>query len=270
MSVAVIAGNGTGMERDYDFSSAVHFRDLKPPAEIGRNAGERAVRRLHPRKAASQRVTIVYDRRIAASLLGHLAGAISGPAVARGTSFLKDMLNKQVFSSAITIVDDPLMRRGHGSRPFDAEGVSVRRTEVVAEGILRSFLLDQSSARQLGLKPTGHASRGTGSPPSPSPSNFHLAKGAMTPDELMADIGKGFYVTELLGMGVNGVTGDYSRGAAGFWIEKGTLTHPVSEVTIAGNLRDMYRNLTPADDLEFRLAVNAPTCRVEGMTIAGA
>jgi PmbA protein len=191
MSVAVIAGNGTGMERDYDFSSAVHFRDLKPAAEIGRNAGERAVRRLHPRKVSSQRVTIVYDRRIAGSLIGHLAGAISGPAVARGTSFLKDMLNKQVFSPGITIIDDPHMRRGLGSRPFDAEGVRVQRMDVVAEGILRSFLLDQSSARQLGLKPTGHASRGTGSQPSPSPSNFHLAKGTMTPKELMADIARG-------------------------------------------------------------------------------
>ena len=270
VSVAVIAGNGTGMERDYDFSSAVHFHDLKPAAEIGRNAGERAVRRLHPRKVSSQRVSIVYDRRIAASLIGHLAGAISGPAVARGTSFLKDMLNKQVFSPGITIIDDPHLRRGLGSRPFDAEGIRVRRMEVVAEGMLRSFLLDQSSARQLGLEPTGHAGRGTGSQPSPSPSNFYLAKGTLSPKALMADIGRGFYVTELLGMGVNGVTGDYSRGAAGFWIENGTLTHPVSEVTIAGNLKDMYRNLTPADDLEFRMAMNAPTCRVEGMTIAGA
>ena len=270
VSVAVIAGNGTGMERDYDFSSAVHFRDLQPAAEIGRNAGERAVRRLHPRKVSSQRVPIVYDRRIAASLIGHLAGAISGPAVARGTSFLKDMLNKQVFSPGITIIDDPHMRRGLGSRPFDAEGVRVRRMEVVAEGMLRSFLLDQSSARQLGLEPTGHASRGTGSQPSPSPSNFYLAKGTLSPQALIADIGRGFYVTELLGMGVNGVTGDYSRGAAGFWIENGALTHPVSEVTIAGNLKDMYRNLTPADDLEFRMGMNAPTCRVEGMTIAGA
>jgi PmbA protein len=270
VSVAVIAGNGTGMERDYDFSSSVHFHDLRPAADIGRNAGERAVRRLHPRKVSSQRVSIVYDRRIAASLIGHLAGAISGPAVARGTSFLKDMLNKQVLSLGITIIDDPHMRRGLGSRPFDAEGVRVRRMEVVAEGTLRSFLLDQSSARQLALEPTGHASRGTGSQPSPSPSNFYLAKGTLSPEALMADIGKGFYVTELLGMGVNGVTGDYSRGAAGFWIENGALTYPVSEVTIAGNLKDMYRNLTPADDLEFRMAMNAPTCRVEGMTIAGA
>ncbi|HKG74034.1 MAG TPA: TldD/PmbA family protein [Aestuariivirgaceae bacterium] len=270
VSVAVIAGDGTGMERDYDFSSSVHFHDLRPAAEIGRNAGERAVRRLHPRKVSSQRVSIVYDRRIAASLIGHLAGAISGPAVARGTSFLKDMLNKQVFSPGITIIDDPHMTRGLGSRPFDAEGVRVWRMDVVAEGTLRSFLLDQSSARQLRLEPTGHASRGTGSQPSPSPSNFYLAKGTLSPDALMADIGKGLYVTELLGMGVNGVTGDYSRGAAGFWIENGALTHPVSEVTIAGNLKDMYRNLTPADDLEFRMAMNAPTCRVEGMTIAGA
>jgi PmbA protein len=270
VSVAVIAGDGTQMERDYDFSSAVHFNDLKPAEEIGRNAGERAVRRLHPRKVSSQRVPIVYDRRIAASLLGHFAGAISGAAVARGTSFLKDRLNQQVFAKGITIIDDPLMRRGLGSRPFDAEGITVRRMEIVAEGVLRSFLLDQSSARQLKLAPTGHASRGTGGPPSPSPSNLYLANGTLTPAALMADIGSGFYVTELLGMGVNGVTGDYSRGAAGFWIENGVLAYPVSEVTIAGNLTDMYRSLTPADDLEFKMAVNAPTCRVEGMTIAGA
>jgi PmbA protein len=269
-SVSVIAGNGTAMERDYDFSSAVHLKDLLPAATVGRQAGERAVKRLNPRKVRSQRVPIVYDRRISASLIGHLAAAISGPAVARGTSFLKDMLGKDVFSPGITIIDDPLKRRGLGSRPFDAEGLAVERTEIVSHGVLKSFLLDQSSARQLNLQPTGHASRGTGSPPAPSPSNLFLANGSRTAEALMKDIDSGFYVTELLGMGVNGVTGDYSRGATGFWIEKGALSYPVSEVTIAGNLKDMFRALTQANDLEFKMATNAPTIRVEGMTVAGA
>jgi PmbA protein len=270
VSVAVIAGEGTAMERDYDYSSAVHFKDLVAARTIGLRAGERAVRRLNPRKVSSQRVPIVYDWRISAGLVGHFAGAISGPAVARGTSFLKDMMGKQVFATGITIKDDPLMRRGLGSRPFDAEGMAASGKELVSNGVLDSFLLDQSSARQLGLEPTGHAGRGTGSPPSPAPSNLYLANGSLTPDELMADIGSGFYATELLGMGVNSVTGDYSRGAAGFWIEKGALSYPVSEITIAGNLKDMYRRLTPADDLEFKMATNAPTVRVEGMTVAGA
>jgi PmbA protein len=268
--VSVIAGDDTAMERDYDFSSAVHFKDLLPAATVGRQAGERAVKRLNPRKVRSQRVPIVYDRRISASLIGHLAAAISGPAVARGTSFLKDMLGKEVFSPGITIIDDPLKRRGLGSRPFDAEGLGVARKEIVSHGELKSFLLDQSSARQLGLQPTGHASRGTGSPPAPSPSNLFLANGSLTAEALMEDIASGFYVTELMGMGVNGVTGDYSRGATGFWIEKGVLSYPVSEVTIAGNLKDMFRALTQANDLEFKMATNAPTIRVEGMTVAGA
>ena len=269
-SVSVIAGEGTGMERDYDFSSAVHFKNLVPAKAVGLRAGEQTVRRLNPRKVPSQRVPVVYDRRISASLIGHFAGAISGPAVARGTSFLKDMMGKEIFAPGITIVDDPLMRRGLGSRPFDAEGLAVARKELVSDGVLKSFLLDQSSARQLGLEPTGHASRGTGSPPAPSPSNLYLVNGTQTAEMLMADITSGFYVTELLGMGVNSVTGDYSRGATGFWIENGTLSYPVSEVTIAGNLRVMYRKLTPANDLEFKMATNAPTIRVEGMTVAGA
>jgi len=269
-SVSVIAGEGTGMERDYDYSSAVHYGDLKPAAAIGKSAGERAVRRLKPRKMPSQRVPVVYDRRVSASLIGHFAGAISGPSVARGTSFLKDMMEKQVFADDINIMDDPLRQRGLGSRPFDAEGLAVRRMALAEKGVLKSFLLDQRSARQLKLKPTGHASRGTSSPPSPSPSNLYMDKGSQTFESLIGDIVQGFYVTELLGMGVNGVTGDYSRGATGFWIENGRLAFPVSEVTIAGNLKDMYRNMSAADDLEFKMATNAPTIRVEGMTVAGA
>jgi PmbA protein len=268
-SVSAIAGDGTGMERDYDYSSAVHYGDLKPAALIGRNAGERAVKRVKPRKMPSQRVPVVYDRRVSASLIGHFAGAISGPSIARGTSFLKDMMETQVFAEGISIIDDPLRRRGLGSRPFDAEGLAVKRMALAERGVLKSFLLDQRSARQLKLSPTGHASRGTSSPPSPSPSNLYMENGSHSFESLIGDIAQGFYVTELLGMGVNGVTGDYSRGATGFWIENGKLTFPVSEMTIAGNLKDMYRNMTAADDLEFKMATNAPTIRVEGMTVAG-
>jgi PmbA protein len=268
-SVSAIAGDGTGMERDYDYSSAVHYNDLKPAAFIGKNAGERAVRRLKPRKMPSQRVPVVYDRRVSASLIGHFAGAISGPSIARGTSFLKDMMETQVFAEGINIIDDPLRRRGLGSRPFDAEGLAVTRMALAEMGVLKSFLLDQRSARQLKLRPTGHASRGTSSPPSPSPSNLYMENGSHSFESLIGNIAQGFYVTELLGMGVNGVTGDYSRGATGFWIENGKLTFPVSEMTIAGNLKDMYRNMTAADDLEFKMATNAPTVRVEGMTVAG-
>jgi PmbA protein len=269
-SVSVIAGDGMSMERDYDFSSAVHFVDLEPAKAVGLRAGERAVKRLNPRKVNSQQVPVVYDKRVSASLLGHFAGAISGPAVARGTSFLKDMMGAQVFAPGIKVIDDPLMKRGLGSRPFDAEGMAVSPRELVSDGVLKSFLLEQASARQLGLPPTGHASRSTGSPPSPAPSNLYFAKGSKTPAELLADIGAGLYVIEMLGMGVNAVTGDYSRGAAGFWIENGRLSHPVSEVTIAGNLKEMYRNMALADDLQFKMTANAPTIRVEGMTVAGA
>lgn len=270
IGVAVLAGEGTAMERDYDQTSARHAGDLQDAASVGRSAGERAVRRLHPRKVTSQAVPIVYDPRVSGGLVGHLAGAISGASVARGVSFLKDMMGKAVFSSGVSVVDDPHRIRGLHSKPFDGEGVANRPWKIIEQGILKTWLLDCASAKQLGLATTGHAARGTGGPPSPSPTNLYMEAGSMTPTELMADIKQGFYVTELIGMGVNGVTGDYSRGAAGFWIENGQIAFPVSEITIAGNLKDMYQHLTPANDLEFRYGTNAPTVRVEGMTIAGA
>jgi PmbA protein len=269
VSVAVLAGEGTGMERDYDFSSAVYAGDLEDAATIGRRAGERAVKRLKARKVETCRVPVVYDPRVAGSLVRHLIGAISGPAVARGTSFLKDKRGERVFAEGITITDDPHRPRGLRSKPFDAEGVRNQRRALVVDGVLQTWLLDLASARQLGLKTTGHASRGTGGPPGPSPTNLWLEPGAITQGELVGDIGSGFYVTELMGMGVNGITGDYSRGAAGFWIENGTLAYPVSEVTIAGNLKDMFRHLAAASDLVFRTGVDAPTLRIEGMTVAG-
>jgi len=255
VTAAVLAGEGTAMERDHDYASAVHAADLEDPASIGRRAGERAVRRLKPRKVATQRVPIVFDPRVAGSMLRHLVGAISGTAIARGTSFLKDKLGTQIFAPGIVITDDPHRKRGLRSKPFDAEGVRNVRREIVRDGV---------------LKTTGHASRGTGGPPGPSPTNVWLAPGVVTAGELIGDIEQGFYVAELMGMGVNGITGDYSRGAAGFWIEKGALAYPVSEVTIAGNLKDMFRQMSAASDLKFRTGMDSPTIRIDGVTVAGA
>ena len=269
LSMSAIAGSGTAMERDYDFSSALHGSDLDAAEKIGRSAGERAVARSNPRKVATRRVPVVYDRRVSGGLVGHLAGAINGSAVARKTSFLRDKLGERLFQPGIRIVDDPLRRRGLRSRPFDGEGVAGRRLDIVEDGVLKTWFLDCATARELELTTTGHAQRGVSSAPSPGPSNLHLQAGAASPDELIADIAEGFYVTELIGFGVNQVTGDYSRGASGFWIENGKRTYPVSEVTIAGNLIDMFRSLAPANDLEFRFGTNAPTVRVEGMTVAG-
>ena len=270
MGVSVLAGEGLGMERDYEFASRTHGADLEDPAEIGRRAGARAVKRLGARKAATGRFPVVYDPRVSNGLIGHLASAISGPAVARGTSFLKDKMGEAIFAQGITIVDDPHRPRGLRSKPFDGEGIANGRRNVIEHGCLTTWILSLSSARQLGLETTGHAARGTSGPPGPSVSNLFMEPGPAGPAELMADIGQGFYVTELMGMGVNTVTGDYSRGASGFWIENGELAYPVSEVTVAGNLKDMFLTLTPADDLEFRYGTDAPTLRIDDMTVAGA
>ncbi|MBV9046330.1 MAG: TldD/PmbA family protein [Alphaproteobacteria bacterium] len=270
IGVAVVAGEGTGMERDYDQASARHASDLQSPAEVGQNAGERTVKRLNPRKMKSQAVPIVYDPRVSSSIVGHLAGAIMGNSIARGVSFLKDQMGKAIFAPGITIMDDPHRMRGLRSKPFDGEGVANSKRALVEKGVLRTWLLDCASARQLGLETTGHAARGTGGPPSPSPTNLYMENGTLSVKDLIGDIKQGFYVTEMIGMGVNNVTGDYSRGAAGFWIENGEIAFPVSEITIAGNLKDMFLHLTPANDLEFKHGTNAPTLRVEGMTVAGA
>lgn len=269
VSAMAVSGEGTGMERDYDFSSATHEADLESAEAIGASAGERAARRTGPRKIETRRAAVVYDPRAAASLLGHFAGAANGASVARGASFLSDMTGKRVFREGVAIFDDPLRARGLASRPFDGEGVATARTDLVANGILRSWVLDSATARELGLATTGHAARGAGAPPSPATSNLALAPGALSPQALMAGLGEGFYVTDLMGSGANLVTGDYSRGASGFWFENGEIAYPVSEVTIAGELADMFARLVPADDLVWRRAVNAPTVAIEGLTIAG-
>ncbi|WEF51214.1 TldD/PmbA family protein [[Pseudomonas] carboxydohydrogena] len=269
LSMTAIAGEGTGMERDYDFTSAIHGSDLAAPHEIGRSAGERAVARVNPRKVATCKAPVVFDPRVAGSLIGHLIGAANGASVARKTSFLKDKLGQQLFDGGIRIIDDPLRVRGLRSQTFDAEGVTVKRRAIVDEGVLTTWLLDCATARELGMATTGHAHRGVSSSPSPGAYNLHLEPGDVTPEELISDIKEGFYITDLIGSGVNGVTGDYSRGASGFWIENGKLTYAVSEVTIAGHLFDIFKSMRPANDLVFKYGVNSPTVRIEGLTIAG-
>ena len=269
VSMTAIAGEGTGMERDYDYSSVRHASDLESPQKIGRTAGERAVERINPRKVTTRKVPVVFDPRVAGSLVSHLASAANGASVARKTSFLRDKMGQKLFADGIRIIDDPLRKRGLRSHPFDGEGIAGKKLALVDDGVLRSWILDCSTARELGLITTGHASRGVSSTPSPGASNLHLEAGTLSPGALIADIKDGFYVTDLIGMGVNMVTGDYSRGASGFWIENGKRTYAVSEVTIAGHLLDIFRTLTPADDLEFRYGINAPTVRLEGLTVAG-
>jgi len=269
ISMSAIAGNGTAMETDYDYTATLHAADLESAQKIGRSAGERAVRRLNPRKVATRRVAVVFDARIAGSLIGHLASAANGSAIARKTSFLREKRGERIFAPKIDIIDDPLRKRGLRSRPFDAEGVAASVHKIVEDGALKTWLLDCATARELNLQTTGHAQRGVSSAPSPGPTNLHLTPGAKSPKELIGEIEDGFFVTGLIGMGVNLVSGDYSRGASGFWIENGEVTYPVSEVTIAGHLLEIFKSLAPANDLAFRYGTNAPTLRVEGLTVAG-
>ena len=269
LSASVISGEGLTMERDYDGTSANHFSDLESPEKIGRTAGERVVAKINPQKLTSRSATVIFDRRVASSLLGHLAGAINGSSIARGVSFLKDDLEKQIFKSNINIIDDPLRMRGPASRSFDGEGLAVQRRALIDKGVLTGWVLDLRSARQLGMTPTGQGSRGMASQPSPSTSNVHLEPGEQSPAEMMKAVGSGLLITEFIGASINSSTGDYSRGASGFWFENGEIAYPVSEITVAGNLKDMFMSLVPANDLIFRGATNAPSCLIEGMTIAG-
>jgi len=269
VSTSMIAGSGTGMARDYDYASSVHLADLEKADKIGQVAGERTVKRLNPRKVASQKCPVIFDQRVANTLIGHFSSAINGSSIGRGTSFLKDDMGGKLFADDITIVDDGRMARGLSSKPFDGEGVATGKCEIIKNGQLQSWLLDCRSARQLDLQSTGNAGRGTSGGPSPSATNFYLQAGNRTPQELIGEIDNGFLVTELIGMGVNPVTGDYSRGASGFWIENGEIAYPVSEVTIASNLREMFAMLVPASDLEFHGSTNAPSCLIQEMTLAG-
>lgn len=268
-STTAIAERDGLMERDYDYSSAIHMSDLAAAELVGRKAGQRAVRRLGAKRVKSQAAPVVFEQRLAGGLLRSLASAINGAAIARGVSFLKEEMGEQLFQPGVTIIDNPLRPRGMASKPFDAEGLPVSALEFIQDGALQAWVLDLRSAVKLGLESNGRASRGIGSAPSPAVSNLDMQPGAVTPQAMIGEIENGFYLTELIGHGADIATGDYSRGASGFWIENGEITHPVNELTIASNLKDMFLALTPANDLVRRSSVNAPTVRIDGMTIAG-
>ncbi|MDF0602478.1 TldD/PmbA family protein [Psychromarinibacter sp. C21-152] len=265
-----ITGEGTAMERDYAFESRLHAADLPEAEEIGRLAGDRAAARAGARKPPSGAFPVLYDERVASGLIGHLLSAINGTAVARGASWLRGAMDEAVLPEALTLTEDPFRPRATGSRPFDAEGLPTARRDIVANGVLRDWILDLATARKLGLASTGNASRGPGHPPSPSPHNVELTQGPKSPDELMAEMGTGLLVTSLIGASINPTTGDYSRGASGFWIENGNIAYPVNECTLAGNLRDMLLRLTPANDARPHRSHRVPSLLVEGLTLAGA
>ena len=266
----MIAGAGATMQRDHAWHSARHLEDLEAAADIGHRAGMRAVARLNPSRPRPGKYPVIFDPRVSSGLLGHFAGAINGASVARKMSFLADRLGAAIFSPGVTIVDDSLRLRGSRSRPFDGEGVRVSRQELVSGGVLNQWIADSAAARQLGIAPTGHAARGVGGAPVAAPSNLYMEPGRRTREELLADVREGVLVIELIGQGVNGVTGDYSRGAVGFMVRDGEIAEAVAEITVAGNLIEMFAALEPASDLEFRRGIDAPTILVPEMTVAAA
>jgi len=269
VSCVAITGEGTAMERDWHAEGRVWQADLPTAESVGRTAGERAAARSGPRKPPTGAFPVLYDERIAATLIGHLLAAINGTAVARGASWLRDALGTEVLPSALHLTEDPLRPRIGASRPFDAEGLSTFRRDLVAGGVLTGWVLDLATARKLGMQSSANASRGLAAPPSPSVTSIALTQGAASRDALLRDMGTGLLVTSLIGSSVNPTTGDYSRGASGFWVERGEIAWPVNECTVAGNLRDMLRRITPADDARPHAAMQVPSLLVEGLTIAG-
>lgn len=269
VSVSVLAQDENGMERDYDYDSKTHLVDLLPANAIGESAGQRAVRRLSPKKIKSRSAPVIFDNRLSRSLLSHLAGAINGGAIARGVSFLKEKKGEKIFPDSISIIDDPHIARGAGSRPFDGEGVTNSRIDIIKNGVLTDWMLNTSQAEQLGLQTNGRATRGVGGPPGAGSTNLYLEPGDVSIDQLLKQAGEGLLLTDMFGPQVNPNTGDYSVGCSGFWIEQGQIAYPVSEITIAGNLLEMYASLIPGNDLEFRGATNAPSILIPSMTIAG-
>ena len=269
LSCVAISGTGLEMERDYYFDSRVYFEDMLSAAEIGRRAGERAAERVGPRKAKTGAYPVLYDERVASGLIGHLMSAINGAAIARGASFLKDALGEQVLPTALSITETPRRARTGGSRPFDGEGLPVSDRIWVENGVLTGWVLDLATGRKLGMPSTGSASRGVGGSPSPSTSNLALTQGDTSRAELIRDMGEGLLITSLIGASINPNTGDYSRGALGYWIENGEIAYPVNECTVAGNLRDMLKSLTPANDARPHLSTVVPSLLVEVLTIAG-
>lgn len=267
-SVSVVAGTGTAMQRDYDYDSRTHLLDMRSPQDIGKAAAQYTLQRLNPRKVATRSVPVLFDKRISASLLGHLAGAVNGAAIARGSSFLKERLGQQIFRADVTISDDPLLPRRAGSRPFDADGLSLGQVNLVENGVLKNWLLDGYSARELDLPSNGRAAT-AGSGTRPSATNLWMEPGKKSPAEIISSMKNGLIVTDFIGHGANLVTGDYSRGVSGFWVENGEIAFPVSEMTLAGSLPAMFAGLIPAADLEIKGTTNAPSLYLEGLTLAG-
>jgi PmbA protein len=269
VSCVAISGSGTGMERDYDFDSRAHVADMRDPADIGRRAAERAVARHGARRPATGSYPVVFDERVASSLIGHLVQAINGTAVARGATWLLDGIGQQVLPAGLSLIEDPHRARVQGSRLFDAEGLPTRRRAIVDDGVLTGWTLDLATARKLGMDSTGNAMRGVSAPPSPGVTHLALTQGARSRAELLSDMGSGLLVTSMIGSTINPNTGDYSRGASGFWVENGEIAYPVNECTIAGNLREMLRALVPANDARPHLSRVVPSLLVEGLTLAG-
>ncbi len=262
-----MAGHGLGREADHDARSRAWRRDLPDAAEIGARAGRRAAERLNPRRPKAGRYPVLFDERVAASLIGHVLSAINGSAIARGASWLRGAMETQVLPAGFEVADDPLIRRGPASRPFDGEGLAARRNVLIADGVLGSWVLDLATARQLGLRSTGNARRGLGGPPAPGTSNIRVTEGTATRDELIERMGTGLLVTAMIGASINPTTGAYSRGASGFWVEGGRIVHPVNEVTIAGSLPEIVRTLIPANDADPYRVVSVPSLLVEGLTV---
>jgi PmbA protein len=261
---------GSAMQRDYWYSVANSLKKLESPEEVGQIAAKRTLRRIGARKVKTQKVPIVFERTVAGALIGHIFEAVNGDSIYRGASFLSGKLNEKVAGDNVQVIDDGTMPGGFGTSPFDSEGVASRKTVVLENGVLKSYLLNTYTAKKLGLRTTGNASRGLAGTPGIGPGNFFLKPGSKSMQEIIGDIKEGLFVTEFLGFGVNLVTGDFSRGASGLWIENGELTFPVEEITVAGNLKDMFFNISAiGNDLEFRSSVASPTLRIEGMTVAG-
>ncbi len=269
ISVVVIAEKNGKMERDYDYSSKVYGDDLKDAKKIGREAAKKTLARMGAKKPVTGQYPVIFDPRVSRSIASHFASAINGSSIARKTSFLKDSLNDKIANDSVNLIDDPFLKRGLGSRLFDAEGLGTSKHNLIKNGILESWLLDLSTAKQLNVIPTANAKRGISGPPAPGTTNLILLPGEDTPENLIASINDGFYITDMIGSSVSMVTGDYSRGASGFWIKNGKLSYPITEATIAGNLRDMFKTLKPANDLDYSHTINCPTILIEGMTIAG-
>jgi PmbA protein len=270
VSAVAFTGSGTGMERDWAAEGRIHAADLPSPEEIGALAAARALDRVGARKPKTGAYPVLYDERISSGLIGHLLGAINGATIARGSGWLRDALGQQILPSGMSIIEDPHRARIAGSRWFDSEGLPTARRAIVEDGILTGWVLDLATGRKLGLPSTANAARGTSSPPSPGTSNIDLTQGQKSRAELIADMGTGLLVTSMIGSSINPTTGDYSRGASGFWVENGEITYAVNEITIAGNLRDMLRRMTPGNDARKHMSTRVPSLLVEGLTLAGA